>query len=310
MVYQSINRQTFLVTASNEDLDYFATRPVPPGLIKKIKQGFSHFNSFSVYLNNNFLVFNDDDLLIKLLYNVLAGEAGEIFINAQVKDRLTVKISSGKISEAINLKQNIQSDYDLIFSFDNFSRLLADWENKLLFLSPTDHLIWSNYFKSKSDFELLKNIISQANHIVFILDRDDGDAHNRHFGLLIETDDSPTAEAKVKDLLKIMLANKFPKRKYKYLSDGARVSELIADPSQFDFFDLGELQAIEVNSSLERFFYKVTDNYIVFGNHQPIMEVNPADFSNSNSLIISTDLLTGSNNIEKYFKSFGFIMAD
>ncbi|NCN07894.1 hypothetical protein GW933_04420 [Candidatus Falkowbacteria bacterium] len=302
--YKTLSYNRFLVADSNW-LNVYT--PDQKNIIKSsIVKRFHPFSSINIYASKLFLG-SGDDLNLGITQLLLRNENSDIILSFKAKGDglrlyyggISSVVGSYSAFEVKNLKDKI--DGDIVFLTTNFSDLLNNWKNNLQTTSSSDY---QSFIDSKLAV-ILNTYLPIDSHNVFVLANKKADNSGWLFGdydfyVVVEN----IYSGKIEEILKTIMANRYPVAKSVYLSDGTRVLELLPDISQFSFLDRNGVMYLDSPDNQFKLMYKSVDNKIIISNNEYLMNQNWLDrLENGNYLKFNTSLVAD-NSFTDYVKIF------
>lgn len=271
-----------------------------------IMKRFHTLSSINIYASLDFLNHNSD-LNLGIIKLLSQNENSDLIISLKAKgDEL--KMFYGGISSVVShysdfksqsFKENVMGD--IVFSTSDFFKLLSNWQHNLQIISDDDYQLFSS---SKLAANLSTYLPSDTRSIFLSATKNDKNANwfflDYDFYLVVEN----VYTDKVEELLKTIMASRYPTTKYVYLSDGTRVLELLPDIDRFSFLDKNGYRYLYSPDEQFALIYKIAGQRTIITNNESLLSQNwPNLDENINYLKVTTDLLPD-NSFTDYLRVF------
>lgn len=304
--YKSLSYDRFLLADESLISDY---RPDKNSKIKSsIQKRFHAFSSINIYISEAFFTANDNDLNLNLAYSLFKNENNDLILSFKAKGRELKMLYGGILSSARPLARlalaKSQSDLpgDFIFASSDFFTLLNNWKNNLKEVSNEDY----QSFASSQLNTYLNTYLSSDNRQVLLAAK----KNNNNSGWLFGDYDFYVSleniyAGKAEEMLKIIMASKYPMVKSVYLSDGTRVEELLPDTEAFSFLSKNGLNYLYSPDGQFKLMYKSVGSNIVISNSEALINQDWPELG-FNYLMFKSDFLLDYG-LGKYLKAFDFL---
>lgn len=304
--YKSLSYNTFLLAEEDWLSDYKRDKN---NLIKsKIAKRFYPLSSINIYASPPFFSNSSNDLNLGFIYSLFKNENNDLILSFKAKGS-ELKVFYGGISSVVRSQskftaQNVNGDIsgDVIFFSSDFYSLLKNWKDNLKGVSTDDY----NSFVNGKLNTYLNTYLSADNRHVFLVAR----KNNNNSGWLFNDYDFYVSlekiyPAKIEEILKIIMAERYPVIKNTYLSDGTNVAELLPDIKQFNFLDKNGVKYVDAPDGQFKLMYKSVGDNIVITNSESLLNQN-WPIANANYLKFKSDFLSD-NGLGRYLKFFDFL---
>ncbi len=301
--YKSLSYNTFLLADDNWTSDYQKDQRNPAKL--KAQKRFYHLSTINIYASAPFFSIDSGDLNLNMAHLLLKNENNDLILSFKVKGS-ELKIFYGGISSVVSPQskftaQNIDGDIsgDIIFSSSNFYTLLNNWKNNLKTTSEEDY---NSFISSKLNTYLNTYLSADNRHVFLVANR-----NNNNSGWLFGDYDFYVSlekiyAGKIEEILKGIMAERYPIIKNIYLSDGTKVAELVPDSEQFSFLDKNGVKYVYAPDGQFKLMYKSVGDNTVISNSESLINQNWQK-SSSNYLKFKSDFLSD-DDFGRYLKSF------
>lgn len=259
----------------------------------KVGGRFSSRNTISVYASKDILTFYSDDLSLRLFYDFLRDEEGDLFLNFQVKrDGLKVfannTLKSVKVLDyfkATDPEVNINGDFVLVVS--DLFQVVSNWRSNLKNASEYNSDIFEGGLLSAY---LNTYLLAEIKDLVLVARENENSSgwlfSDYDFYMSVK---SASAE-KIEEILKIIMATRYPSIKSVYLSDGTRVRELRPNIDMFSFIEKEGMNILYSPDGQFKFMYKQVEDKIIITNNEELLDV-PVPEGGFNYLKFDSDIL-------------------
>ncbi|OGY48959.1 MAG: hypothetical protein A3B89_02940 [Candidatus Buchananbacteria bacterium RIFCSPHIGHO2_02_FULL_40_13] len=276
------------------------------------RKRFYPLSSITLYASPEFFRSNSDDLFLNFIFGLLKNDSGDLVLNLKVQ-RDGLKVLTGGLSSAVSSLDRFPAktpkekiDGDLVLVTTDLQSALDSWQVNLKNISASDYDIfaggkWGIYLNTYLPGET--GLSAQAGRILLSVKKNQNNSNwlvsDYDFYLSIEK----AYPAKVEEILKVLMANRYPSSQNIYLSDGTKVTEFLPDIKRWNFLAKNGANYLYSPDNQFKLIYKsLANNNIIITNSEELLSQNwpQPDF---NYLRFNSDLLSD-DGIGQYLKLF------
>jgi len=273
-----------------------------------IAQRFHPLSSINIYVSSQFLATVTSDLNLNFVHLFLKNEHNDLAVSFKAKGDDLKMFAGGILSVVRSADEFIAQDLkptiagDLVLATTDAHLLLNNWQNNLKNISADDY---QQFIASQLNTNL-NTYLSVDNRQLFLVALKNGPQS----GWLFDDYDFYISlenlySEKVEEILKNIIANRYPIIKSVYLSDGTKVSELLPDPEQFSFVNKNGLKYLYAPDNQFILIYKSEGNNTIISNSESLINQNWPQFD-GNYLRFNSSFLPD-NSFTKYLKLFNVL---
>ena len=293
-----------IVIADQSQLDNYQKNSSNPVKVAT-KKRFYPLSSITLYASPEFFSYYKDDLFLNFVFDLLKNANGDLVLNFKAQ-RQGLKVSSGGLLSAVSSLDRFPAktprekiDGDLVLATTDLKSALGSWQANLKNISAGDYDIfasgqWGTYLNTYLPGETGRVLLSvkknQNNSNWLVGDYD--------FYLSVEK----AYPAKAQEILKILMASRYPSSHNIYLSDGTKVTEFLPDIKRWNFLEKNGANYLYSPDNQFQLIYKSAGSNLVITNSQELLEQTwpQPDF---NYLRFNSELLPD-DGAGRYLKSF------
>ena len=289
-------------------------------LARAIRKETPVLNNFALYLSPEITKnITGYPLLVSAINAVATNGEKKVFSGRLSHDSLVF----GRPNWSLIKKNNfLTENYQVVLATSNFGQFFKSWENNLIVGSGENNELWQGFkqflagnYSLSFDNQLAQKLFSSqgllmAKKSVNVSTSSSGFLNNYDWvaGLKMPAPLDSTEKAQLENILKLLVANQYPRAKKVALNDGSYITEFRADTSYLKFIADKNVNSVISPDGVLKIYYKTEGNDLYISNNLDILGQNIT--LAGNYFKIGVGAFNFGRQMNSYLSGFSFIQAD